>query len=690
MVKPILATDLVAHGPAADLAEELAARVNAAVAAAESPAACWQEVAKRLTLPEAPFPAHLLLARHIYADWPASAGPAPLWLPAADAVTRSNLGRLMHERGFAAYADFHRWSVTERDAFWDLMIRRLGLRFHHPYAAVRDPASGLEAPRWLPGARLNCVDSCFLAPPDAPALIGQDHAHGPRRTLTYAELEALCNRVANGLHSAGFVPGDAIAILMPFTIEAAAIYLGIIRAGCAAVSITDSFAPAEIAVRLRITGTRAVFTQDVVLRSGHPSPLYARLLEAAPPRAVVVPAEPGCLQATLRPGDLAWDRFLSDNTAFASVPCEPDTVSNVLFSSGTTADPKAIPWTHTTPIKGAVDAYLHHDVQPGDVLTWPTSLGWMMGPWLLYAGLVNRATVALYGDVPTNHTFGAFVAEAGVTMLGLVPTLVRTWRHTRCMEKLDWSRIRRFSSTGECSNHDDMHYLMALAGYKPVIEYCGGTEIGGGFLTGTLIQPAAPAAFSTPALGSDFVLLDDDGQPTTNGELFVIPPSLGLSGRLLNYDHHEVYFADTPCAPGGVPLRRHGDQVEALGNGYFRHHGRADDTMKLKGIKMSSVEIERQLNHLPAIHETAAVAVQPADGGPSQLVIFVVLQPDATVKPGTLRPLCQNALTHNLNQQLKVHDVRVVERLPRTASNKIMRRQLRREYQAQAVGQRTE
>ena len=90
-----------------------------------------------------------------------------------------------------------------------------------------------------------------------------------------------------------------------------------------------------------------------------------------------------------------------------------------------------------------------------------------------------------------------------------------------------------------------------LAGYRPVIEYCGGTEIGGGYLTGTLMQPASPATFSTPALGSDLVLLDEAGRPTDNGEVFLVPPTLGYSLTLLNRDHHEVYFAGTPPARTG-------------------------------------------------------------------------------------------------------------------------------------------
>lgn len=59
-------------------------------------------------------------------------------------------------------------------------------------------------------------------------------------------------------------------------------------------------------------------------------------------------------------------------------------------------EPKAIPWSHTTPLRCGVDGWALQDIQPGNVVAWPTNLGWMMGPWLLYASLLNGATIALY------------------------------------------------------------------------------------------------------------------------------------------------------------------------------------------------------------------------------------------------------------------------------------------------------
>ncbi len=393
----------------------------------------------------------------------------------------------------------------------------------------------------------------------------------------------------------------------------------------------------------------------------------------------------------LRSEDLTWKEFLSHNKQFAAFPAHPEAYTNILFSSGTTGVPKAIPWTQTTPIKCAADGHLHQDIHPGDVVAWPTNLGWMMGPWLIYASLINRATIALYYGTPTERGFGEFIQDARVTMLGVVPSLVSVWKTTACMQGLDWSSIKAFSSTGECSNPQDMLFLMSLAGCKPIVEYCGGTEIGGAYITSTLVQPSVPATFTTPALGLDLAIVDEEGQPSNKGEVFIVAPSIGLSTDLLNKDHHQVYFANTPDSS----LRRHGDQIERLPNGYYRAQGRVDDTMNLGGIKVSSVEIEQIVNSVEGICEAVAIAFSPSEGGPSHLVIYAVLGsgPSHLViyavlgnhlqqNKEVLKNSLQTAIRQQLNPLFKIQDLVTIDTLPRTASNKVMRRVLREHYQA--------
>ena len=648
----------------------------------QSPTACWYEISRYILTPQHPFALHQLLYNTVYADFDnAIYGPPPAWFPTDEDIAEANITRLMAELHIKTYPEFHAWSVAHRDTFWQMMINVLGIKATETYTEAQKDATGISTKL----AKLNIAESCFNAPDDATAIVTHRENDENLTTLTYHELESLTNRVANGLVDIGIRPGDAVAIDMPMNAESVAIYLGIVKAGCVVVGIADSFAPEEIATRIRVGNAKAIFTQDYINRAGKRLPLYEKVIAANAPRAIFFSRKGSEDVAQIqREGDMTWGDFLSDTDTFTAVPCHPDANTNILFSSGTTGDPKAIPWTHTTPIKSAADAYLHHDVHPGDVLAWYTNLGWMMGPWLIYASLINRATIALYEGVPTGRDFGVFVQNAKVSMLGVVPTLVRAWKNTDCMYGLDWQAIRAFSSTGECSNPEEMLYLMSLAGYKPIIEYCGGTEIGGGYITGTRVQPAAPSTFTTPALGLNFLLFDDDENPSDNGEVFIVSPSLGLSTSLLNADHNEVYFAGTP----GPNLRRHGDAIERLGNGFetepwltgakYRVLGRVDDTMNLSGIKVSAAEIEEVLNIVNGIQETAAVAVSPKDGGPSQLVVYAVLTTSsAEVTKQEIHTALQTALSQHLNPLFRIHDVVIVDALPRTASNKILRRLLR-------------
>ncbi len=603
----------------------------------------------------------------------------PAWTPTPEAIAATNAAWLMRQVGVDSHAALHRWSVEHREDYWARVVKRLGIQFQRPPERVLDVAEGGAAARWLPGAALNIVESCFAAPPDSPAIRFQPEG-GRLQTMTVAELRTLTGRVAAGLTARGLQTGDAVAMLMPMTAEAVGIYLGIIQAGCVAVGIADSFQPKEVAVRLRLAGAGAVFTQDVLMRGGRTLPLYANLLAADAPPAVVLPTgERSALP--LRAGDTVWDDFLPLEPQFEAAAREPSDALNILFSSGTTGEPKAIPWTQITPLKCAADAHFHQDVWPVDVLVWPTNLGWMMGPWLVFASLLNRATLGLYYGAPTGREFCAFIQDARATLLGVIPSLVKTWRRADAVRGLDWSALRAFSSTGECSSADDMRWLMAQAGGRPVIEYCGGTEIGGGYITGTLTRPCIPGTFNTPALGLDFVILDDAGQPTDNGELFLVPPSIGLSDRLLHRDHHAVYHADTPTGPRGETLRRHGDQMETVAPGYWRGHGRTDDTMNLGGIKVSSAEIERTLQTVPGVGETAAIAVSPG-GGPSLLVVYAVCPGSPAPERAALTAAMQAALKRDLNPLFKIHDLVLVDTLPRTASNKVMRRELRQRYLA--------
>ena len=600
--------------------------------------------------------------------------PAPIWVPSVGIKQGSNVGRWMAEQGFAKFSEFHRWSIELRADFWGQAAGKVNVHFRQPPSSVLDVTMGATKAAWFSDARLNIVESCFQAEETDVAIVAQKPGRAIRQ-ITYGDLRRQANQVSNSLVDSGFKLGDAIAVVLPMTAWSIPIYLGIVQAGCMVVSIADSFAPPEIASRLEIAGAKMVFTYDCQIRAGKKLPLFKRVEEATEIPIVVLSAGE-CLEVDLRNQDLDWDEFLVERDEFEPIEASGQETINVLFSSGTTGDPKAIPWNHLTPIKCAVDGYVHQDIRPGDVCAWPTNLGWMMGPWLIFATLMNKAKIALYEDAPMGAGFGQFVQNAGVTMLGVVPTIVKAWRASGEMESFDWSSIRVFSSTGESSQRDDMIYLSALGDIKPIIEYCGGTEIGGGYVTSVIVEPNVPAAFNTPAVGSEFVLLDEKDEIADEGEVFLVPPTIGLSCRLVNRDHHETYYAGAPDVDGYEQLRRHGDHFRRLAGLIYVAGGRVDDTMNLGGIKISSAEIERVLNQVGGIKETATVAAS-FDGGPASLVVFVVLDGDDDEVSDELRKSMNVAIKSQLNPLFKISQIVLADSLPRTASGKVMRRKLR-------------
>ncbi|QYO68877.1 AMP-binding protein [Leptolyngbya sp. 7M] len=212
----------------------------------------WQTLTRDLLQPHHPFLLHWLLYELTFAEWDSQQGPPPAWFPTREQIEVTHIAELVRQLNLRSYPELHAWSVQNRAAFWSLMIERLGIRFRQPYTELVDLSHGIESPDWLVDAQLNIVESCFQATEDAPAILAQSE-NQPLKRWSYKQLRCLANRIANGLVDLGMQPGDAVAIDLPMTAEAVAIYLGIIQAGGVVISIADSFAAAEIATRLRNT-----------------------------------------------------------------------------------------------------------------------------------------------------------------------------------------------------------------------------------------------------------------------------------------------------------------------------------------------------------------------------------------------------------------------------------------------------
>lgn len=256
-----------------------------------------------------------------------------------------------------SFSLFQQFSVEHPEVYWSIVLKELSVVFHESPRCILDMSDKLHLGRvWLPGAVLN-VAECCLSPMESInkrdnsiAILWRDEGcdEHPVSKMTLVELRAKVMQVANALNAV-FTKGDAVVIDMPMTINAVVIYLALVLAGYVVVSIADSFVPREIATRLHVSKAKGIFTQDFILRGERKIPLYSRVVESGASKAIVIPVVGEDLEVQLREQDISWSNFLSlpDNLHspeyYLPIHQPIEAVTNILFSSGTTGEPKAIP-----------------------------------------------------------------------------------------------------------------------------------------------------------------------------------------------------------------------------------------------------------------------------------------------------------------------------------------------------------
>ena len=126
---------------------------------------------------------HRIFSNRIVED-----GPPKVWIPGDYEKTFSNIAGLMAAKGFDNYKDLHNWSVEKRDEFWETVIELIGFNFSRNPEQIIDLSPGKDNPIWLPGAELNCVDSCFHAEADKVAIVYGKENSSELTKMTYGEL----------------------------------------------------------------------------------------------------------------------------------------------------------------------------------------------------------------------------------------------------------------------------------------------------------------------------------------------------------------------------------------------------------------------------------------------------------------------------------------------------------------------
>ena len=315
-------------------------------------------------------------------------------------------------------------------------------------------------------------------------------------------------------------------------------------------------------------------------------------------------------------------------------------------------------------------------------------MGWLIGPILGFGAPLLGATFVLAGgapDYPDPTRLWRLVEKHRVTFLGVAPTVIRSFMHRGGIGEHDLSSLRIVASTGEAWTEDAWRWTFdhVCQGRRPIINYSGGTEIGGGILTGTVIHPMKPCGFAGPIPGMGVDICDADGNSLpagTVGELVLRRASIGLTRSLWHDDERylDSYWREIP----GV--WRHGDWAVQDADGFWFVLGRSDDTLKIAGKRTGPSEIEALLTATGLVIEATAIGVKDAIKG--EAVGCVVVMAPGVPLDAQARATLMNAVTAGLGYPYKPAFVVGVPDLPKTRNMKVMRRLVKAVCSGDALG----
>ena len=589
------------------------------------------------------------------------------------------------------YSAQHRASIERPDEFWANAAE--GIHWDARCKQVLD-----DQHRWFPGARLNTCYNALDRHADGGrgqqiALIHDSPLTDSQRKLSYAELRDEVALFAGALAANGVARGDRVIIYMPMIPEAIVAVLACARLGAVHSVVFGGFAANELATRIDDARPTVIVSASCGIE---PARLieYKPLLDQAIDMATHKPGRCIVMQrpqvaAKLLPGrDVDWHDSLASATPHECVIVEATDPLYLLYTSGTTGQPKGIVRDN-----GGHAVALHwsmkhiYGVDPGEVFWAASDIGWVVGhSYIIYGPLLHGNTTVLYEGKPIGTpNAGAFwrvAAEHDVACMFTAPTAFRAIKQQDPDGELpghyDLSKLRALFLAGERCDPDTLHWAEDKLGI-PVIDHWWQTETGWSIAANCLgIEklPVKAGSVGPAAPGWDVRALDSAGQDVQPGDVGAIacrlplPPG-SLTGLWQADDRYREAYLET--FPGYYET---GDAGFIDADGYIHVMSRTDDVINVAGHRLSTGAIEEVLAGHPDVAECAVIGA--ADALKGQLPLgFLVLKAGVQRSPDEIVAETVKMVREQVGPVAVFKQATVVDRLPKTRSGKILRSTMR-------------
>ena len=554
----------------------------------------------------------------------------------------------------------------------------------------------IDDQHWFPDGRLNATVSCLdrhLALHGAAVAYDYVCENGDERTITYAELLARVNQLANALRADGVRAGDRVCIYMPLTIEGIVAMLACARIGAIHSVVYAGLGATALRDRIVDAGAQVLIVSDVTYRRGKPVALKTIVDDAVRGLELVRRIVVHRREASEEPTDAREVNF----EAYCDqqpTDCDPEIVGSehpmfVLYTSGTTGKPKGVVMTHGGYLVGvAAMLPLTTGVTPQDAYWCTSDIGWIVGhTMMVYGALANRLRCILREgspDYPGPDAVYETIARFKVRKFYTAPTLARMLLRLgpELAAKHDLSSLQAVYCAGEPLNPEAWRFLHDVIG-RGKVAVCNQwwqTEVAApalGFFPTAPIHPDR----SGKALGPiAFSIRDANGA--------VLPPN---AGGLLTVDTPLPYMFSTVW---NDPQRYAqyfrwgtyvaGDVATIDEHAYITVRGRADDVLSIAGHRIATADVESALVSHPACGEAGVCGI-PDELKGEAIVAYVVLRAGFTQSDELAKDLIDH-VRHELGPIATPSAIRFTAKLPKTRSGKIMRRLLKAQETGQELG----